>query len=228
MEANQNGRTLVLNPVTIANAGLLEALGGGTLQFSNGTINNAAGSIKVDGGASSVQFVNAAVIQGGSLTTANGGVLGSASGQSITLDGNSHGALNNLGTYTGANNSITTLEGTINNTGAIQINATANNTFLQINNGVMLTGAGTVTLGTTGGGTAFINQAVGGSVLTNAGNLIQGTGQIGNNGLTLINQGTVEANQSGRAMVINPATLTNAGLLEAIGGGGAAIEQRGF
>ena len=228
VEANQNGRTLVLNPVTIANAGLLEALGGGTLQFSNGTINNAAGSIKVDGGASSVQFVNAAVIQGGSLTTANGGVLGSASGQSITLDGNSHGALNNLGTYTGANNSITTLEGTINNTGAIQINATANNTFLQINNGVMLTGAGTVTLGTTGGGTAFINQAVGGSVLTNAGNLIQGTGQIGNNGLTLINQGTVEANQSGRAMVINPATLTNAGLLEAIGGGVLQLSNAAF
>ncbi len=52
-------------------------------------------------------------------------------GNSITLDGSTaQGALNIAGTYVGANGSTTFLMGTISNTGAIQINATANNTFL--------------------------------------------------------------------------------------------------
>ncbi len=100
MEANQNGRALLINPGSLTNAGLLEAIGGGVLQLSNAAFNNAGGSIKVDGGASSAQFVNGAVIQEGTLATANGGVLGAAVNQSITLDGSTHGTLTNLGSYT--------------------------------------------------------------------------------------------------------------------------------
>ena len=104
----------------------------------------------MDGGASSVQFVNGAVIQGGTLATANGGTLGVAASNTITLDGTTHGTLTNLGAYTGANNSTTTLVGNVINSGLIQINAAANNTFLAINGGVNLMGAGTVMLSTSG------------------------------------------------------------------------------
>ena len=65
------------------------------------TVNNQGGAIKVDGAASAVQFVSGAVIQGGTLVTTNGGVLGTAASTTITLDGSSHGALTNAGTYTG-------------------------------------------------------------------------------------------------------------------------------
>ena len=225
IEANQSGRALVLNPLSLTNAGLLEGIAGGALQLSNAAFNNSGGSIKVDGGASSVQFVNGAVIQGGTLVTANGGALGAAGSQTITLDGSTHGALTNLGTYTGADNSSTILLGSVINSGVIQINAVGNNTFLRIDGAVNLSGAGTVVLSTTGGGTAFINQLIANSALTNVGNVIQGTGQIGNNGLTVINQGTIDANLTGLGLVLNPNTVTNVGLMEASGGGALVLSN---
>ena len=67
------------------------------------------------------------------------------------------------------NNRILVVAGTISNDGLISVEATANNTFLQIQGAVSLTGAGKLTLSTSGGGTAIVNQSVGGSVLTNVG-----------------------------------------------------------
>ena len=223
--ANVSGSTLLLTPGSLTNQGVLEALSGGILQLSNSTINNAAGTIMVNGATSIVQFAGGATIQGGTLATANSGVLEVASGNSITLDGSTLGALNNTGTYVGANNSTTNVLGTINNTGAIQIAATANTTALNINGPVSLTGAGTVTLSTSGaGGGAFIYQATGGSVLTNVGNTIQGTGQIGYNGLAVINQGTIDANAAS-PLLLNPSTLMNVGILEAFGGGALVLSN---
>ena len=141
-----------------------------------------------------------------------------AANQTATLDGTTHGALINAGTYTGPNNSTTVLLGTINNAGAIQVMATANNTFLSISGSVSLSGAGTVTLSTSGGGTAIINETGSSAVLTNVSNTIQGFGQIGNNGLALVNQSTINANQPAGVLVINPNSLTNQGLLETASG----------
>ena len=56
--------------------------------------------------------------------------------------------------------------------------------------------------------------------LTNVDNTIQGAGIIGNNGLTLINQATINANSSGQTLILqNMSGLTNTGLLEATNGG---------
>ncbi|MGA9897112.1 MAG: choice-of-anchor D domain-containing protein [Terriglobales bacterium] len=207
---------LTLNPGGFANQGLLEATAGATLVLSNSTISNGAGTIEVNGTTSTVQFVNAAVIQGGTLATANGGTLTIPGGNSITLDGSTaQGVLNIAGTYVGANGSTTFLKGTISNTGAIQLNETANNTFLSMASPVSLTGNGTVTLSTGGpGGTAIINQS--GGTLTNVSNILQGSGVIGSNGLTVVNQGTINASGS---VTLNPSTLTNQGVLEATGSG---------
>jgi hypothetical protein len=210
---------LTVNPGSLTNAGLLEATGGGTLQLTNGAINNAAGTIEVNGATSAVQFANNVTIQGGTLTTLNSGVLGVPPASSMTLDGTTQGVLTNAGTFTIANGSTITVLGTINNTGVIQLNATSNNTFMSINGSVSLTGAGIVSLTTTGAGQAIINAACScGAVLTNAGNLIQGTGQIGNNGLPVINMGTINANATA-PLTVNGGGLTNQGLMEATAGG---------
>ncbi|MFY9730498.1 MAG: Ig-like domain-containing protein, partial [Candidatus Acidiferrales bacterium] len=90
-------------------------------------------------------------------------------------------------------------------------------TLISISGAVSLTGAGAVTLSSASGGTPAINEAATASTLTNVSNTIQGVGQIGNNGLAVVNQGTINANVAG-TLLINPVTLTNQGLLAAAAG----------
>ena len=115
------------------------------------------------------------------------------------------------GNFTVANDAQVNVLGTINNTGTIAVSAAGNNTVLQIQGNVTLTGAGTVTLSTSGNGTAIINED-GASTLTNVNNVIQGEGQIGNNGLTVVNQavGKINANIAGAVLVLNPNTTLSA------------------
>ena len=215
---------LLINSSGITNAGLLEATGAGTLQIST-TVNNTGGTLAASG-SSTVQFMNGTTIQGGTLNASGGAILGAAAGQTITLDGSTHGALTNAGTYTGVNNTATILQGTINNTGAIQIAAVGNNTFLQVLGGqnTSLAGGGTVTLSKGGNGTAVFNETSGGATLTNVDNTIQGQGEIGNNGLLLVNQaaGTVNANAAGTLTLDSP-SVTNQHLMEATSGGTLAV-----
>ena len=85
--------------------------------------------------------------------------------------------------------------GMINNAGVITLNSAGSFTDLRIGGDVSLTGGGTVTLSNFT--TNRIDQASGGSILTNVDNTIQGSGQIGVNGLSLVNQAwTIDANQS--------------------------------
>jgi len=78
-----------------------------------------------------------------------------------------------------------------------------------------------VTLSTTGaGGTAIIGQGVFASVaaLTNVNNTLQGTGQIGNGGLVVVNNGTILASVAA-PLTVNPAgILTNSGTMQATSG----------
>jgi hypothetical protein len=213
INANTSGATLTLNPSVFLNQGLLEASSGGILSLSGSTINNRTGTIEVNGSTSSVQFVNNATIQAGTLTTANGGIL---TGNGLTLDGSTLGTLTVAGTFVVVNNSNANLLGTINNTGAIQVNAAGNLTYLTIVAPVSLTGTGTVTLSTSGNGTAVIQTANGNQTLTNVGNTLQGFGTIGYNGLAVVNQGTINATST-VPLVLNPSALANQGVLEATG-----------
>ncbi|MFY9730290.1 MAG: SBBP repeat-containing protein, partial [Candidatus Acidiferrales bacterium] len=174
------GGVLLLNAATITNQGLLESTTG-TLQITTGT-NNAGGTISATG-TGVVQFLSGSTIQGGAVSAAGGGVLGTGANQTVTLDGSTHGALTIAGVYSGANNSTTVVTGAISNTGSIQVAATVNTTLISVSGGVTLTGGGSITLSSASGGTPVINQAAAGATLTNVNNLIQGVGQIGNNGL---------------------------------------------
>ncbi|MGH9703548.1 MAG: beta strand repeat-containing protein, partial [Candidatus Acidiferrales bacterium] len=216
INANAAGKGLTITGVaSVTNAGTLEA-NGGVLQLSAATYNNLGGTITSNGSGSTVQLLNSVVIQGGTLNENGGGDLETGASNTATLDGVSQGSMTILGTYTLADNSSTIVSGTLVNSGTLQFKGAGNNTFLRANGAVTLTGGGTVTLNTTGGGTAFINQNVANSTLTNVNNLIQGTGQIGNNGLALVNLagGTINANAA-TPLTVNANPLTNAGLLEA-------------
>src|ERR1022692_3427371 len=125
---------------TDTNSGTLEASGGGLLEFDNGvTLNNAGGTIRALDG-STVQL-NAQINDGTLTTTGSGVIHGVANGPILN-------GVTNSGTYQVPDGSTTALEGTITNTGAVQLNSTGvyGATLDLLGSGITLTGGGTVTL----------------------------------------------------------------------------------
>jgi len=114
--------------------------------------------------------------------------------------------------------------GAINNTGTIALNASGNGTDLAVVGTATLTGAGKVTLSNNSGNDITSNGAP--ATLANVNNTISGAGTIGDSNLTLINQGTINANGS-LALVLNTGsnTITNSGTLEATSSGGLDIDS---
>src|SRR6202023_3371284 len=106
--------------------------------------------------------------------------------------------------------------GTYANLGTVTLNSTnAFGTALNITGNVTLSGGGTITMAN--GPNNFIEGAVSTDTLTNQ-ETIQGAGNIGNGRMTLVNSGTINANQSG-GMTIQPnGGTTNTGTIEATGG----------
>jgi hypothetical protein len=83
----------------------------------------------------------------------------------------------------------------------------------------------------TGPGSAFIQQGVGGVTLTNTNDIIQGTGIIGNGGLTLVNQpgGTLFANVSSQTLLINGSgNITNTGTMKVASGSAMHVTNGPF
>ena len=221
--ANQS-TPLTIDPggtVGVTNRGTLRA-DGGTLSLANGTFTNSeagiAGTIEARNG-SSVDLNGATVVGGQFLTTATGQIrnVGSATLQDVML---------NAATFSGANNSSTKLVGTLHNSGTLSLNNTSafNNTDLRISGTVTLAGNGTVSLGDHGNNRVFGD--VGGEHLINAGNLIQGGGQLGLDRTTITNRGSIVANLTtpltvdpGAGGVVNESVLrADGGTLRLIGG----------
>ena len=220
VNGNQTGRVLYINPYAgVTNQGLMEATTGGSLNFSQTIpVNNSGGTISSSGTGSTVVLIG--ITQGGTLTTSGGAFM---QGEG-TLDGVTHGAVNNQGTFSVPAGHTTSLMGTINNTGTFVLDDTSGDSSLNVAGGenVMLTGRGTVTMNDTTGTVAAFIAGGAGSTLTNVDNLIQGSGQIGQaGGLKLLNEksGIVNANQAGRVLYINAnGGATNQGLMEATNG----------
>ena len=221
VNANVSGGTLGITSIPVTNTGTMQATGGGVLSLSGNTTNNQGGTISSSVG-STVSLTGSATVQGGTLNS-NGGTLGSAAGNIVFLNGSTFGAMTLQGTYTGAGDSSTYFDGNFTNQGNVLLKGGAgSNTFLYVGgtgSSATLNG-GTVTLeSAAGGGSSFIRQAAAGKTLTNSStSTIQGTGII-DSGLTLVNQGTVNANTSGQTLALNNSPVTNTGTLQATGGG---------
>ncbi len=211
------------------NTGLIEATNGGQLAMGSLTLNNVGGTIQAVGAGSSVSMVNEGqggeTITGGTYTTSSGGVINAEN--STTVDGTNGNTVTNKGTLnvpdTGGNAGAS-FQGTVNNTGTMQILSTGDQVILSIPNGQTLTlmGSGSMTLGD-GTSNSYNNKpGISSGTLVNQ-QTIQGTGTILN--LTAFtNSGTIDANiptgtnnlvlQLGRT-----ATGTNTGTIEATNGG---------
>jgi fibronectin-binding autotransporter adhesin len=211
VNANVSGQTLTLNGGgAVTNAGLLTATGGGIMTIDNNVTNTGA-NITANGG--TVNLENAITVTGGTLNTSGGGVM---NGQNVTLNGVTVSTGSTL-----TDTDLTELRGTITNNGTITV---PNNTLQVTGGDVTLTGGGTVMMSSD----AFLNESTGGLTLHNVNNTIEGSGQLGQNGLALDNQsgGTVNANVSGQTLTLNGGGLvTNAGLLTATGGGIMTIQN---
>ena len=206
----------------VANAGLLEATGSGGLNIFGTTVNGSTGgTIEANGGNVSLQSAD---IAGGTLASPSGSI--NAVDRGSVLDGTSS-AVNNQAAVDILNNEYLTVQGTLNNTGSISLQSNGNDTRLVIGSaGATLTGSGSVTMSNNGNNTIVASS--GGATLTNSGNTISGAANLGGgSALTLVNGGTVDANQSGGTLTINASggAVTNTGTLEATNGGTLLIDQ---
>jgi Hint domain len=230
-----NGSVVTPNGGGFVNLGLLEATNTAGLILSGGQFNNAAGTILAAGAGDNIYLRNNATVSGGLLEGVNGGeVQTESTGETVFLDGASQGAITLAGTFITSNNSVIQLDGTIDNTGEIQINSTNNNAQLRFADGTTLTGDGTITLDDDAGNLVWGAANSGAEVLTNANNLIQGSSQFGfSNSFGIVNGGTFSAtgpdafdlnpsiNNSLTAGIVNLAS----GVLQGVGTGGLVITQ---
>ena len=221
INANQATALTIQTSNGATNTGTLEATAGGNLVLQGDTYTNTGGTILASGTGSVVTLLNP-TIKGGTLSTSNGGVI-QASNSGTVLNG-----VTNSGTYQLPNNTATTLVGTMNNTGSIQVNSAGNNTLLYQSGAVTLQGGGSVTL-SDNNNNYFLNTSSGDS-LTNVNNTISGSGNIGNNSMAFANQagGTVNAvSAAGNTLTIETGAsgATNLGLMEASSGGTLQLED---
>ncbi len=203
----------------VTNSNILEATNGGALQIDT-AVTNTNGKIQAVGSGSYVQlYSSAAVLTGGTLTTSSGGTI--YLDQSPTLS-----TVTNSGTMVIQDNNNATFSGTLTNTGTITVSSTGDQTNLLIPSGstTTFTGSGTITM-TANANNYLAGTGCGGMTLTNQ-STIQGSGTIFPNTNcfgTLNNSGTINANQSGVALTIQAANLTNTGTLEATNGAGLIL-----
>jgi hypothetical protein len=168
------------------------------------------------------------------IQTASNATLSIANSQNFTATtGTGSGA--NAGQIIVGNNSYLFLGGTFNNTstvstGGILLNGAANATELRVlGANLNLTGGGSVVLGTAGNNYIVGNNGAA-TTLTNVNNTISGVGNIGNGGLTLVNEtaGTINANQTAALTLNVNGGVTNTGLLEATSTGGLNVLSTGI
>jgi len=223
------------------NSGLMVARDGGELRLHLANYDNALGEIRAEDG-STVRFTSAANIFGGQIVAQSGGLLTislcSVSGDSFQIDVGGAGQILN---------DCTILN--LNNHGVINHNANAiMNTFSQMTNTgtYFLNSAGEGTLtdirftGNTvldGGGTLIMSNQIsnriygitGTQIFTNVDNTIRGSGNIGLNLMSIINQGTIIADQS-NVLRIDPNSdgFTNSGTLRAENGATLRIDPDPF
>jgi hypothetical protein len=229
VNANQKNPLLInAGYGTVTNTGTLEATSGGTLEIEGGTITNTGGIIHADPG-SAVELESGVTISGGTLTTTGTGTINSTC---CFNDGTLNGVTNE-GTFQ-VIQTIEYLQGTITNTGSFQINAKGANTDLDIVGAVTLAGKGVLKMSNDENNYIFgYGQASPGATLTNQ-STIEGAGNIGwesalGPGNSLINQGTISANQSKPLSIgVSSGSFTNTGTLHVNKGSVMYVTGQGF
>jgi hypothetical protein len=203
------GSTLNLTGTTVANTGTLSA-NGSHLQLINTTINGGKETLT---GASTLQLTNGIIHSGSTLSNSATGTIEALAGTS-TLGGtisNPTGGLLKID-----NGAALNLEnGTYATLGAVQLNSANALTELIVDGANVTLSGGAVTMSNNANN--YIFGAATTDTLTNQ-ETIQGAGHIGNGRMTLVNSGTINANQSAGMTIQANGGATNSGTLEATAG----------
>ena len=215
IDANVSGGALQLHAggnIGVTNTGTVQASNGGTLQLTPTGLgvpfNNTGGIIQALNG-SVVQLNAGYVITGGTLSTTGSG----------TFQETNVTTLNNLvsnAEYQLINGNITILEGTITNNGSFQELQGG----LEVAGNAILKGTGVVTGGT---GQLLASNTPPATLINQT--TFQGGGTMGDSGLTITNQGTINANDVSSNLITAGNPITNSSLMEATGGGTLEIRN---
>ena len=214
IDANVSGAQIELaGGVSITNTGTIQASNGGTLLLQGSSLgvpfNNSGGTIQALTG--STVMVDACAISGGTLASTGSGLFS-------TFAGSGNPSLSNLtnnANYQIVSGGSSTIAGTINNLGTIQVKG-----GLFVNGSATLKG-GSVPIAYPEGSIISLSGA---TTLINQSN-IAGSGFIGDANLTFTNQGTVNATDSANPLVFNGSASNNTGTMEASGGGTLQIHN---
>jgi hypothetical protein len=231
INANQSAGVIVQANGGTTNSGTMEATSG-NLTFSGTVVNNTGGTISASSG--NALLVTGSTINGGTVTLTGASTLQLSTGtvQSGTLNNSATGTIEALsfttntlgGTITNPaggvlkidNGAALNLEGGSYPTlGAVTLNSTGNTTELQLVGANTILAGGSLTL--SNNAQNFIFGLITADTLTNK-ETIQGAGNIGDNRMTLVNSGTINANQSAGLTIAANGDATNTGTIEATAG----------
>lgn len=212
IRANRVNNALVVAPGAnnnVVNAGLMEATNGGILRIKQTAVNNNGGTIRANNG--SLVLLHDVTVSSGEL--AGTGVVRGIS--TVTLEG----PITNSSNYAVAVNTSTILDGDLTNSGLVTI--AGGNFLIDGTNApggqVAIDGGGAITLSVTG--ISRLSDVFGTvPTLTNVDNTINGAGNIGNNSMGLINQGTIRADEATAPLVLWLNNMINQSTAEAVGG----------
>jgi hypothetical protein len=192
---------------TFNNAGTLEALGTGAPIINgenlatNPGIDRGGGIVEVFAGGSIILENNAEVIQQAYISIAAGGLMRTSNGDTADIVENN---LISSGSFNVRFDSTAILEGTWQNSGAVNLNGSAAGAAqveIEAGKNWTLLNGGTVTLN--GFNDSIISQGAG-TELRNRGNTIQGAGTIGDTNMTIENDygSTINAMVEGSSKIL--------------------------
>jgi hypothetical protein len=199
------GSTLALSGMTVTNTGGTILADASQLQVTSATINGGAVTLT---GASHLKMSNGIIHGGSTLTNSASGVIEATAGTS-TLGAK---VINPAGGVVQIDNAaaLNLESGTYTKLGAVTLNSTANQTSLIVDGTNVTLSGGGVTMGNNVNN--YILGAAGADTLTNQ-ETIAGAGHIGGGQMTLVNSGTINADQSAGMIIQTSGALTNSGTL---------------
>ena len=221
IQSNQSAGMTLVGTAGFENRGILRA-DGALLVFEGGTFDNALGEINGINGATI--HLASTTIEGGQLNADGSSIITAVNS---TLDGTFSAVILD-GTLSMANNQTITVEGDLTNkSNSILLNATSLSSNLRILGNVNLDGGGSILMSNDAGNRII---GAGGGHLVNEDNLIQGSGSLGLNTLTMTNRGIIDANQT-VGMALDPATggflNDTSGIIRVSGSGGMTFAAGG-
>jgi ELWxxDGT repeat protein len=214
VNANVSGETLSLAPGEGANAGLMEATGGGILSLSS-NFNNSIGTTQgtIQALANSTVNLNGVFIENGIFNTTNGAIHVTDASEILNVT--------NTGSLIIDAGKTLKIDGAAFNNTATGIVNLAMNSELIVGSDLTVSGGGKISLNHFSSAIASDSMSMNHVTLTNGtatvAHTIQGTGTVGDGNLSITNSAKGIIVSSGGGLIIDGVT-SNAGLIEATAG----------